>query len=227
MRMSLKLLKYLGLTIGIIVLFLLIYLSMVLILPQISTKAEELDNNNIDIYLVSNGVHTDIVVPVRNEVIDWSKSIKYENTRANDTTLKWLSVGWGDKGFYLETPTWADLKFSTAFKAVFALSSSAIHATYRKNIRLGANCRAIKLNTNQYLRLVQYIKAGFSYDVHGDVQHIQTDAVYGNNDAFYEGVGSYSLFHTCNTWTNNGLKACGQKACLWTPLDKSILNLYK
>ena len=32
------------------------------------------------------------------------------------------------------------------------------------------------------------------------------------NDAFYEAKGRYSLFFTCNTWTNNALKICKQKA---------------
>ena len=59
-----------------------------------------------------------------------------------------------------------------------------------------------------------------------EAMYINTDAVYGKNDAFYEANGSYSLFHTCNTWANNGLKACGQKACFWTPFDSGIFYHY-
>jgi len=35
------------------------------------------------------------------------------------------------------------------------------------------------------------------------------------------------LFHTCNTWANNALKACGQKASLWTPFDTGIFYHYQ
>jgi hypothetical protein len=51
--------------------------------------------------------------------------------------------------------------------------------------------------------------------------------VYGDNDAFYEAIGSYNLFKTCNTWTNNALKSCGQKACFWTPFESGIFYQYK
>lgn len=72
-------------------------------------------------------------MPVRTEYKDWSKAILYKNTRAGNTTLPYLAIGWGDKGFYLNTPTWADLKFSTAFKAAFGLSKPAMHATFYRD----------------------------------------------------------------------------------------------
>ena len=49
---------------------------------------------------------------------------------------------------------------------------------------------------------------------------------YGNNDQFYEAVGSYSCFKTCNTWTNQALKESKLKACLWTPFDFGIISKY-
>lgn len=52
--------------------------------------------------------------------------------------------------------------------------------------------------------------------------HINTNAVYGKTDAFYEAKGKYSLFKTCNTWTNNALKASEQRACVWTIFQSGI-----
>ena len=63
--------------------------------------------------ILTNGVHTDLVVPIKSAEIDWSKEIPIENTNSKSTNFNYLSIGWGDKGFYLDTPTWADLKFST------------------------------------------------------------------------------------------------------------------
>ena len=54
-----------------------------------------------------------------------------------------------------------------------------------------------------------------------------TEARYRDHDAFYEGVGTYSLFRTCNTWANKALKVSGQKACLWTPVDKGMFYQYR
>ena len=139
---------------------------------------------------------------------------------------KYIAFGWGDKGFYLETPTWDDLKFSTAFKAAFALSSSAIHATFYRQLTVSDSCKMIKISKAEYKRLVDFIKTGYIKDSSGNPVWIETDANYGKNDAFYEGVGRYNLFYTCNTWTNNALKACGQRACLWTAFDTGIFYQY-
>ncbi|MCP5062170.1 MAG: DUF2459 domain-containing protein, partial [Ignavibacteriae bacterium] len=46
-------------------------------------------------------------------------------------------------------------------------------------------------------------------------------------DDFYEAVGSYSLFNTCNTWVNSAFKECNIKACLWTPYDFGLISMHK
>jgi uncharacterized protein (TIGR02117 family) len=172
-------------------------------------------------------VHTDIVMPVKNDVIDWSKEIRFENTLGKDSLMKYVAMGWGDKGFYLETPTWADLKFTVAFKAATSLNTSAIHATFYNDLEEDESCKRIFISREQYSRLVKYINESFQFDPNGHLIHIKTNANYGRNDAFYEAKGSYSLFHTCNTWANNALKSCGQKACWWTPFDTGIFEKYK
>lgn len=185
------------------------------------------DGKPIQIFILSNGVHTDIVLPVKNIHCDWRKDIPCENTMSKDSTAEWLAFGWGNKGFYLETPTWADLKFSTAFKAAFGLSSSAIHATYYHQMKQNDNCKSITIRPSQYKILEQFIKLSFKYDKLGQTSHIRTNANYCNMDAFYEAKGSYSLFNTCNTWANTVLKKAGLRACLWTPFDKGIFYHYR
>ena len=208
------------------VLLVCLYLLAAWVLWHISTGKEDDTVAEVPVYIKTNGVHTDIVVPVRNEQTDWSRDILFSNTASGDTTAQFLAFGWGDKGFYLETPTWADLKFSTAFKAALALSHAAIHTTFYKTMDEGPDCVKIGISKKQYGRLVTYIRSSFKTGADGHVMHIVTNANYGADDAFYEAGGSYSLFHTCNTWANSGLKSCGQKACLWTPFDKGIFYQY-
>lgn len=205
-----------------------VYILCCYLIPLISVSAEKTnDPKTVDIYLLTNGVHTDIVVPVKNDIYDWSTQIPMENTLSKNTDYKYLSVGWGDKGFYMDTPTWADLKFSTAVKAAFWLSNSAMHCTYYDTMKEGADCVKIPITTKQYENLIQYINAKFGHDADGKVKFIKTDAVYGQNDAFYDANGSYSFLYTCNSWANNALKAAGQKAALWSPTDFGIFQHYK
>jgi uncharacterized protein (TIGR02117 family) len=222
-----KVLKYLAYTLLTVVLFILLYLGCAWGLSHISVRAERNAQQDITIYLKSNGVHTDVIVPIKTPAIDWSKTILYKNTRSGDTTFNYVAFGWGDKGFYLETPTWADLKASTAFKAAFGLSSSAMHTTFYCELKENKRCIKLHVSKEQYQRLITYIEKSFQPDSTGMPVAIGEKARYSNNDAFYEGKGNYNLFHTCNTWTNNALKACGQKACLWTPFDKGIMNQYQ
>ena len=87
-------------------------------------------------------------------------------------------------------------------------------------------CKKVLVSEEEYKKIVVFIENSFQSDGEQFLK-IDTDAVYGKNDAFYEAKGSYSLFFTCNTWANNALKAANQKAALWTPTDKGILCHYQ
>jgi uncharacterized protein (TIGR02117 family) len=210
-----------------LLLFLGVYFLCAFVLSRMSVEKEVSANPEIPVYIKTNGVHTDIVVPIRNNQMDWSKEVLFSNTISKDTTYNYLAMGWGDKGFYLETPEWSDLKFSVAFKAAFALSTTAIHATFYKNLKEDSACKRMMISKEQYSRLIAYISNSFQKDADGHYMVINTKANYGNADAFYEANGRYNLFKTCNTWANNGLKASGQRCCLWTIFDTGIFSKYQ
>lgn len=204
-----------------------LYLLAVFTLPYIGVnKKQHTEQQHYTVYILTNGVHTDLVLPVKNALQDWTPLLSYDHTVAKDTQMNYVAFGWGDKGFYLETPTWADLKASTAFKAMFFLSTAAMHVTFYHDMQRGEYCRKVALNEQQYRRLVQYISASFRQDTNGAYCYIPGHA-YGRNDGFYDARGVYNLFFTCNTWANSGLKSAGLRACLWTALDKGIFYQYR
>ncbi len=218
------LLKILGCIVGTV----LIYALLGYLLPFIEISAkDDGEIKEIPIYIYTNGVHTDIVMPVKNDIQDWSAKIPFSDTKSKKTDYHFIGIGWGDKGFYLDTPTWADLKFSTAFKAAFWLSESAMHCSYYQKMTEAEDCKKILISRNQYKKLVNFVDAKFDKDSNGSYQFIPTKAVYGDNDAFYDAKGKYSFLNTCNTWANNALKASGQKAAFWTPSDYGIFLQYK
>ena len=221
-----KILKTLFFIILSIFLFVVVYLLSETILSKITTNYSKNENLDYEIFIKSNGVHTDVVLPIKSDVINWFDFFNYEDTLSKRDDFLYISIGWGDKGFYLDTPTWAELKPSTAFKAAFWLGESAMHCTYYFEMKEGDDCKKIMLTKKQYQNLVKYIKNKFDRDKNGKVIFIPTDAVYGINDAFYDAKGKYSFFETCNTWANDGLKEAGQKAALWTPSDLGIFQHY-
>ena len=223
MKIIKKLLKY----IAIFVLSLVAYLLIVTLLSFVSVNEDLVENQNeIPIYILTNGVHTDVVLPIKNEHHDWTSQLKFEHTKSKDTTNQYVAFGWGDKGFYLETPTWADLKPSTAIKAASGLSSSAMHVTFYKSLKENKSCKKIQISLENYKKIIAFINESF-LTKSGEFLKIETDAVYGKQDVFYEANGSYSLFYTCNSWANQALKAANQKAALWTISDSGIFRHYE
>lgn len=221
LRFSLKFLLY-------FTVFILLYLMLAYLLSRIPIGPERTsEKKKIQLFIKSNGVHTDLILPIQTKEFDWRKKLPFSHTRGKDSNHRFVAFGWGDKGFYLNTPTWGDLTFTTAFKAASGLGSTAMHVTFYPELTANdSNCVSVYLTKKQHLSLIQYIQNSFQQTKKGAFKHIQTNAVYSDNDAFYEAKGTYSLFSTCNTWTNNGLKTTGQKAALWTAFQEGIFCHY-
>lgn len=223
-----KLFRQLLILVGFLLGVVFLYVILALLLPLIPINAKKTtDPKVVELYILTNGVHTDLVLPVRTSQIDWSQKLPFKNTRGQKTDFRYIAFGWGDKGFYLDTPTWSQLKFSTAFKAAFWLSDSAMHCTYYKQMKEGNDCKKMMLTEQQYQDLIQFIDSRFDKDAAGHYILVPTNAVYGDDDAFYDAKGSYNFTYTCNTWANDGLKVAGQKAALWTATDFGIFRHYK
>ena len=201
------------------------YLTIALLFMSISVGGI-LEKKGITIFMKSDGIHTDFVFPVQNNSIDWRKLISPENTKGKDSTLKYIAIGWGDQGFFLNTPVWADLKASTAFNACFYLGKSAIHANYLNELDCKFEHVQFVVSERQYKKLYEYVNQTLKRDKGNKIACIKNRG-YWKTDSFYESNGSYGLFNTCNSWINGGLKAAKLPACLWSPFNSGIFNKYQ
>lgn len=206
--------------------FIIIYLSSEYFLSRWSVAEVSSLDKKYQIFIKSNGVHTDIVLPIKSDIINWSELFPFENTLSKSTDFSYVGIGWGDKGFYLDTPTWAELKVSTALIAGLGIGTTALHITYYKDIQEDDLTIKVAISKEQYASIVSTVKKNLQYE-NGKSINIKTNAQYNENDAFYEAIGSYSIFHTCNTWTNNTLREAMLPSLKWLAFDRGILNLYK
>ena len=79
--MKWKILKRTGIGLGIFVGIVTLYILTVWICARITVSEEKDDSRGeIDIYILTNGKHTDIVMPVRSELIDWSDFFPFDDT---------------------------------------------------------------------------------------------------------------------------------------------------
>jgi uncharacterized protein (TIGR02117 family) len=207
----------------ILVRLLLVYLSASIVLGYIPvntgfSKPEE----GIDIFIVSNGVHTDFVLPMINDQMNWSNLFGQEDFGRRLHTAPWIAFGWGDRGFYLNTPEWSDLTPSTAIKALLLPSHSAMHVTLTGKPSTSDRVIQIRINEVQYSGLKNYILGSFLKDPRKKAIRIDHPG-YGMNDLFFESDLSFHLLRTCNVWTSNGLNTAGIRTSVWTPFDRPIL----
>jgi len=201
-----------------------IYQVLVLLLGIIPVNKDfEHTPGGIEIFVGTNGVHTDILMPVYNELHDWSAVVPFRHFPPEVTTYDYVSMGWGDKGFYINTPTWAHLTVGTALNALFLASEAAMHVTYLPFApRESEHYVRLLVSESQYEQLINYIVPYFEIGDDGEVILIP-EAHYSFNDNFYEAHDKYHLFNTSNNWTNRILKRTGIRAAVWSPLDRPIM----
>lgn len=219
--------KFLKLLLGLLILPPLLYLILIIIGAAIPVNSDpETSSADVGIYLISNGMHTDIAVPLKNQYMDWTTIVSPQHTTSGWPTSNFVSFGWGDLEFYEKTPEWEDLTFKTAFKALFLESPAAVHTRFFDGVREGENTRSITIDSSQYRGLTDYIANTFQFDQQRKTQPV-AGLHYSDDDVFYRAKGSLNLFYTCNTWVNDGLKQAGLKGCLWTPAVEGIFYHYR
>ena len=176
--------------------------------------------SSVEAYVLSNGVHTDLVLPVRSAVIDWRALFDPRDAKAPPPDAEFVAVGWGDRDFYLNTPTWADLTAARAFGALRGGNRALLHVTWLRRADLRGSVWRLPLSVPQYAALAGHVHAALP----GARAVPIAGAHYDGNDAFYEANGSYHLFETCNTWTGRGLRRAGVPMGRWTPFDFTVVR---
>lgn len=199
------------------------YLAISLLFMSINT-GNELPTKGIEIYLKSDGVHTDFVFPVKTKEMNWQALFPPTDTKSKDSTKNYISIGWGDQGFFINTPEWSDLTFKTAFNACFYLGKSAVHVNYLNELDFRYKHVKLTISEQQYRQLRNYVTKTVTKN--SKTSSCIKNKGYWETDAFYEANGSYGLFNTCNSWINSGLKSADLPACFWTPLNAGIFHKY-
>jgi uncharacterized protein (TIGR02117 family) len=200
-----------------------LYVVLAFLFTLIPSNVDSLQpKEGIAIYIKSNGVHTDLILPMENKFYNWHERISFEDFAPDTTAYTWAAFGWGNKEFYLNTPRWEDLKVSTAINALFP-GPTVMHVTlYGDPIIESSLTKKIILTDEQYLILCDYVTNSFKKNNENNFILINCCHYSTLNDNFYEGEGDYHLFNTCNNWTNSALKKSGVKTALWAPFDKCI-----
>jgi len=169
-------------------------LSYILMTRKTNVK-RTLDAHYDTIYLKDNGSHLDIILQ-------------------NEARV-YKAYGWGSKEFYTNVPTWGDLSFKKALKALFYDESIIRVNTYHD---LSSEWIPIKVSKQELTYIEQSICNSFKrYE--GNIYYISS--------GLHEAHGQYTPFNTCNTWVNDIFKGAGLLSRKWLIFSSGLSNLYK
>jgi len=176
-----------------------------------------------EIFVCSNGVHTDFVLPVRTPAVDWSRRFPAPDFVGPVGGYDHIGIGWGNLDFYKSTPRWSDFRVSTALRALSGSGQSAVHVQYRPGPGAAEKCGHLSLDDAHYRALADYIDGSLLNTAAGEAA-VLADPGYGATDAFYIATGRFSLFKSCNVWVGQGLKIAGLPSGIWTPFAFLVLD---
>ncbi|TRD12853.1 TIGR02117 family protein [Erythrobacter insulae] len=185
-------------------------------IPRNSDWQETADG--VEIFVGTNGIHTEIVMPIATDVIDWRGRFPIGDITAAQRPYTHVAVSWGEKEFFLQTPTWGDLSPGVALNAVTG-GSGVLHIAWYVRPAPSDDFRPLRITRDQYASLAAQITAQLAPEDTG-----QSYPGYSRNDVFYDAVGTYHLGNTCNQWTSDRLAAAGIKTGLWTPLPGGVMK---
>jgi uncharacterized protein (TIGR02117 family) len=170
----------------------------------------------VTIWVATNGVHTGLILPTRTDGHDWSPLVRPEHLRDPRYAGRYLWFGWGERDFYLNTPTWRELSPATVARAAIGSGDTLIHVDHL--LEPWADARPIRLSAAEYARLVQAVRSSF-----GGVRPL---AGYDVADVFYPARGRYDALRTCNWWTGRMLAAAGVRVGAWTPFSATVMQWF-
>ena len=175
------------------------------------------------IYVADNGIHADIVMPVKAQGLDWAPLFPKSAFAAADPDASWIAFGSGEERVYLNTPTWWDITPRTIWSALTG-GRRVMHVEYISDP--GFAVREIRLRPEEYRRLWAAIRADFALDQRGRPKRLD-HAGYGCCDAFYRAVGKESAVRTCNSWVARWLRLAGVKTSAWPPFVNGLIWRYR
>lgn len=179
------------------------------------------------ILVLSGPIHTDIAIPLDDEVRAKFAHLENAGVPLQHPDAKWLVFGWGGRSFYLETPTWSELKPLPVLRAL-GVDRSVMHVDVAGHIAEPQDAVAgFDVHDEDYRRLLEFIDESFRREA--DAVLPVPGFSYGANDRFFEAHGYFNALFGCNTWTASALRNAGLRTGLWNPLPVSLelsLSLY-
>jgi uncharacterized protein (TIGR02117 family) len=165
--------------------------------------------------------HTEIILPVKPFAEDYFSAFpKLLHNNPNG----YIAFSYGDRDFMMDKNGFDDLNLTLALKGLFINTPSLIKVGHYGSFAK-ERCEVVKVSRTCLQHLKETILESFLQE---DGVNKRFKDSYGYHYVyFYEAKHPYNLFHTCNTWTGDRLRAAGLSQPLWTPFAQSVIGYNK
>jgi len=174
--------------------------------------------SGIQILVETNGVHTALVLPLGTPEKDWRTEFPASDIARPGLPYTHVSISWGEREVFLNTPTWWDLRAGTVLRIIAGGGAGLLHVAHYARPAPSATERPLLLSRAEYRRLVAAIEA--TLPPRPRIRH----PGYGPQDVFYDAPGHYTATNTCNQWTSDLLARAGVRTGWWTPFAGGVMK---
>ena len=174
--------------------------------------------DGVEILVETNGVHTGLVLPLVTAEKDWRPDFPVGDLPLPDRPYTHVSVSWGEREVFLNTPTWWDLRPATVLRIVGVGGEGLLHVAHYVRPAPSDSERPLLLSHAEYRKLVAAIERSLPPG-----QRVRHQG-YGPSDVFYDAPGRYTASNTCNQWTSDMLARAGVRTGWWTPFAGGVMK---
>ena len=179
--------------------------------------------DSVEIMVATNGVHTELVLPIVTPQRDWRATFPSAGRpRADGRIPTHIAVGWGEREVFLNVPTWGDLRLATVWRIATSGGEGLVRIGHYVHPAPSAYYRPLRLRPEEYERLARRVEAVLPPLPPGKTR--RTYRGFMPEDVNYDAAGKYTLANTCNQWTADTLAAAGVEMGAWTPLAGGVMK---
>lgn len=174
--------------------------------------------SGVTIMLETNGIHTGIVMPLVTPQKDWRNDFPRGDLIAAARDYTHVSVSFGEREVFLNTPRLRDIKISTAIVAATG-GDGLLHIAHYVRPAPSEDFRTLTISEDEYAKLVAAIEVQLP-----PKQGREVYPGYAFHDVFYDTQQTYHLGNTCNQWSSDLLAEAGIKTGWWTPMAGGLMK---
>lgn len=198
----------------------LIYFAAALIGAMIPGERADLPGGTENLIgLLRGPIHFDFLLPLSPDLRARYGFAEAAGVPVSNPQAEWLVLGWGAQEFYTTAGSFGEITASAVFSGITG-DASVIHLDVAGDVSGLEGISYLTLSDPQIAALLATIDDSFQRDQTG--QPVALPARFGPRDAFFAANGKFHLFHTCNAWVGETLRAAGIPFGVWTPTPQSV-----